>query len=75
MLTGEEIFIDIYFNAAMAMITGKAVAIWICLAFISALIIYVLWRAHQIDYSHRQHDKLNQSEEHDNQGRKKSGGR
>ena len=75
MLTGEEIFIDIYFNAAMAMITGKAVAIWICLAFISALIIYVLWRVHQTNYSHRQHDKLNQSDEHDNRGRRKSGGR
>lgn len=52
----------------MAKITGKAVVIWICLAVISGLIIYILRRrGHQINHSHRQHDKLNQSSEHDDQ--------
>lgn len=46
----------------MAKITGKAVVIWICLAVVSGLIIYVLRRR---DHSHRQRNMLNQSDEED----------
>ena len=52
----------------MAKITGKAVVIWICLAVISGLVIYILrWRGNQINHSNQRSDKLNQSAEHGDQ--------
>ena len=52
----------------MAKITGKAVVIWICLAFISGLITHLLRRrGNQINHSHQRRDKLNQSGEHGDQ--------
>lgn len=50
----KETLIDIYFDAALAMISGKAVAIWMLLAVISAFIIYGLQRTTHIQ--RRGHD-------------------